>query len=143
MPPTVHAQAMNDVGVFFEPLSKVDRRILAGRHLNLTKATNRGHLFVRYVALRGKKVLEIGSSFGTNLAVWIKEFGIDGYGVEPASLGFEIQAAKILYEENGLDSTRIIDAQGERLPFGDGTFDVSLFVELSVCVAMHLKNNTN
>ena len=66
VPPTVHAQAMNDVGAFFEPLSKVDRRILADDHLNLTKATNRGRLLERYVALRGKKVLEIGSGFGTN-----------------------------------------------------------------------------
>jgi SAM-dependent methyltransferase len=126
VPPTVHAQAMNDVGAFFEPLSKVDRGILADDHLNLTKATNRGRLLERFVALQGKKVLEIGSGFGTNLAVWIKEFAIDGYGVEPASLGFEMsfQTAKILFEENGLDSSRIIDAQGERLPFGDGTFDI-------------------
>src|SRR5713226_2222598 len=124
--PMVHAQAMNDVGAFFEPLSKVDRRILADDHLDLTKATNRGRLLERYVALRGKKVLEIGSGFGTNLAVWMKEFGIDGYGIEPASLGFEMsfRAARLLFEENGLDSTRIIDAQGERLPFHDSTFDV-------------------
>ena len=34
------------------------------------------------------------------------------------------RAARLLFEENDLDSTRIIDAQGERLPFGDATFDV-------------------
>jgi SAM-dependent methyltransferase len=126
VPPAVHELAMNDVGAFFEPLSKVDRRTLADDHLNLTKATNRGRLLERYVALRGKKVLEIGCGFGTNLAVWIKELGIDGYGVEPASLGFEtsFRAAKLLFQENGLDPTRIIDAQGERLPFGDDTLDV-------------------
>src|SRR5262245_15758996 len=90
VPQTVHAQAMNAHGAFFEQLSKVDRRILADDHLDLTKATNRGRLLERYVALRGKKVLEIGAGFGTNLAVWIKEFEIDGYGVEPASLGFEM-----------------------------------------------------
>src|SRR5262249_27828389 len=126
VPPTVHAQAMNDVGAFFERLNKVDRRILADDYLDLTKATNRGRLLERFVALQGKKVLEIGAGFGTNLAVWIKEFGVEGYGVEPASLGFEMsfRAAKILFEENGLDPKRIIDAQGEHLPFADGTFDV-------------------
>jgi SAM-dependent methyltransferase len=126
VPPTIHAHAMDDVGAFFEPLSRINRCILADDHLDLTKATKRGRLLERCLALRGKKLLEIGAGFGTNLAVWIKEFGIDGYGVEPASLGFEVsfQAAKILFEQNGLDTARIIDAQGERLPFGDGCFDV-------------------
>jgi SAM-dependent methyltransferase len=126
VPPTVHELAMNDVGAFFEPISRIDRRILAEDHLDLIKSSNRAHLLERYVGLRGKKVLEIGSGFGTNLAVWIKEFGIDGYGVEPASLGFEasFRASKLLFEENDLDSARIIDAQGERLPFSDGTFDI-------------------
>jgi len=34
-------------------------------------------------------VLEIGSGFGTNLAIWVREFGVDGYGVEPTSPGFD------------------------------------------------------
>jgi len=76
--------------------------------------------------LRGKKVLEIGSGYGTNLAVWIREFGIDGYGVEPASLGFEksFLAPREIFERNGLEPSRIIDAQGEALPFEDACFDI-------------------
>lgn len=123
---TVLAQAISDVGVFFEPLNKIDRHILAADHLDLAKSIKRVALIERHVQLRGQKILEIGSGFGTNLAVWIKDFGADGYGVEPASEGFEMsfRAAKQLFEDNDLDPTRIIDAPGEQLPFADNTFDI-------------------
>ncbi len=126
VPPAVYAQAVSDVGAFFEPLNKIDRHTLAADHLDLTKAGNRARLLERYTSLHGRKILEIGAGFGTNLAVWIKDFGADGYGVEPASQGFEMSflAAKKLFAENGLDPSRIIDAPGERLPFEDNTFDV-------------------
>jgi SAM-dependent methyltransferase len=122
----VYAQAVADVGLFFEPLNKIDRHKIADDHLDSGKSTTRAHLLQRYSKLRDQKVLEIGSGFGTNLAVWIKDFDVDGYGVEPASLGFEMsfRAAKQLFEDNGLNSNRIIDASGEKLPFEDGTFDI-------------------
>lgn len=124
--PELVAQAANDVGKFFEPLNKINRQTLAEDHLDLAKSTKRAHILERYAALKNQKVLEIGSGYGNNIAVWIREFSVDGFGVEPASLGFEVsfRAAKQLFEENGLDPARILDASGEKLPFEDGTFDI-------------------
>jgi SAM-dependent methyltransferase len=78
------------------------------------------------VPLRSKKVLEVGSGFGTNLAEWIMRFGIDGYGVEPGHVGFDsaVHASRLLFEANGLDPNRITNASGEALPFDDESFDV-------------------
>jgi SAM-dependent methyltransferase len=124
--PEVYAHAVNDVGAFFEPLNKIDRHTLAADHLNLTKSIKRAELIERYAPLRGQKVLEIGAGFGTNLAVLIKDFGVDGYGVEPASMGFEksFLGARQLFVDNCLDPDRIINAPGEQLPFADNTFDI-------------------
>jgi ubiquinone/menaquinone biosynthesis C-methylase UbiE len=78
------------------------------------------------VQIQSKKVLEIGSGFGTNLAVWIKHFGVDGFGVEPGSVGFNqgFLASQVLLKANGIDPNRVIDATGESLPFPDESFDV-------------------
>jgi SAM-dependent methyltransferase len=95
--------------------------------LDLPRALRRADLLARFVPLNGNtKLLEIGSGFGTNLAIWLQEFGIDGYGVEPTSPGFDagIVASRILFSANGLDPARIFETPGESLPFPDGTFDV-------------------
>ena len=95
--------------------------------LDLKKSLKRADLLAKYVPLdRSTKLLEIGSGFGTNLAIWLKEFGVDGYGVEPTSPGFDagFVASKILFSANDLDPERILETPGESLPFADGTFDV-------------------
>jgi ubiquinone/menaquinone biosynthesis C-methylase UbiE len=95
--------------------------------LDLKKSLKRAELLAKYVPLdKGTKLLEIGSGFGTNLATWLREFGIDGYGVEPTSPGFDagFVASRILFSANGLDPARILETPGERLPFPDATFDV-------------------
>ena len=95
--------------------------------LDLKKSLKRADLLAKYASLDGNtKLLEIGSGFGTNLAIWVREFGVDGYGVEPTSPGFDagFVASRILFSANGLDSGRIFEAPGESVPFPDGTFDV-------------------
>ena len=74
--------------------------------LDLKKSLKRAGLLARFAPLDANtKLLEIGSGFGTNLAIWLREFGVDGYGVEPTSPGFDagLVASKILFSANGLD----------------------------------------
>jgi SAM-dependent methyltransferase len=95
--------------------------------LDLKKSLKRAGLLARFAPLDANtKLLEIGSGFGTNLAIWLREFGVDGYGVEPTSPGFDagLVASKILFSANGLDPERILETSGESLPFPDATFDV-------------------
>jgi SAM-dependent methyltransferase len=95
--------------------------------LDLKKSLKRAALLSKYSSLNaGTKLLEIGSGFGTNLAIWMREFGVDGYGVEPTSPGFDagFVASRILFSANGLDPERIFETPGESLPFPDGIFDV-------------------
>jgi SAM-dependent methyltransferase len=118
--------ATDRLGAFFEEISRIDRRVLAKDFLDLTKPPKRAAILQRYVPLRSKKLLEVGSGFGTNLAMWLKQFEIDGYGVEPGSSGFDsgFRASRLLFEANGLDPDRITDAAGEALPYEDASFDI-------------------
>lgn len=83
VPPGVFDAARDTIGVFFEPISRVDRTTAARDFLDTSKSLKRAEILERYTTLRGGKVLEIGSGFGTNVAVWTLDFAIDGYGVEP------------------------------------------------------------
>ena len=126
IPDAVRALAVNDHGAFFEHINRIDRHRLGADFLDATKAAGRAVRLQEHVELRGRKLLEIGTGCGTTLAVWLREFGVDGWGVEPASLGFEMtyRAARLLFEANGLDPDRIVDAAGECLPFEDASFDI-------------------
>ena len=126
VPPEVMEIAKNTLGKFFEPLCRTSATILAHDHLNVEKALNRGVTLQKITSLESKKLLEIGSGFGVNIAAWIKQFKIDGYGVEPSSEGFSasFDASRQLLAANGIDQGRILDAKGENLPFEDETFDI-------------------
>jgi SAM-dependent methyltransferase len=126
IPDSVFACARDTMGAFFEPISRVDRTAAARDFLDLGKSRKRAELLARYAPLEGKKLLEIGSGFGTNLAVWIRDYGVDGYGVEPSSEGFDagLNASKDLLAANGIAGDRISDAVGEHLPFADESFDI-------------------
>jgi len=71
-------------------------------------------------------MLEVGSGFGTNLAMWIKHFNVDGYGSEPGGEGFDqgFIASRKLFTANGIDPNRIVNSVGEELPFADESFDI-------------------
>lgn len=121
-----YASVLNTQGEFFERIARIDREKVASDLLNPAKAENQALLLCRFCDLRGTKVLEIGSGLGINHIVWTKKYAIDGYGVEPSAEGFESSHAisKQLIELNGLDARRIIDAEGEQLPFENESFDV-------------------
>jgi ubiquinone/menaquinone biosynthesis C-methylase UbiE len=126
VPQEVVEIAAQSIGTFFEPICKVDRYANAADFLELSKSFKRAVLLRRYTELAGKKVLEVGSGFGTNLAVWIRHFDADAYGVEPGGTGFNqgYIASRKLLAANGIDPDRVIDSAGESLPFPDESFDV-------------------
>jgi SAM-dependent methyltransferase len=126
IPEEVARMATDQLGAFFEPLNGIDRRVLAADFLDTTKSRKRAEILQRYVPLRSKKVLEVGSGFGTTLAEWIKRFDVDGYGIEPGDVGFDsaVHASRLLFVANGLDPGRITNGSGEALPFDDESFDI-------------------
>ena len=126
VPERVRASAEQSYGAFFQKISKASSKICAEDHLDLKKSIKRAELLERYTPLRNKKLLEIGSGFGTNLAMWIERHQIDGYGLEPDGPGFgaSFAASRELFSANGIDPERITSAKGEILPFEDASFDI-------------------
>ncbi len=127
IPSEVFEIAADSLGKFFEPLNKIDRHISAADFLDLAKSFKRAAIISRYTALEGKRTLEIGSGFGTNLAVWTKYFRVDGYGAEPGAVGFDqgLVASRKILTANGIDPERVVNATGESLPFPDESFDIA------------------
>jgi SAM-dependent methyltransferase len=126
VPTEVVETAAQSLGVFFEAICKVDRHANARDFLDLSKAYKRAMVLQCYTSIENRKLLEVGSGFGTNLAVWLKHFHVDARGVEPGSEGFNhgYLASRKLLEANGLDPERVMNASGEALPFADGSFDI-------------------
>lgn len=126
VPDSVRAAAEQSYGGYFQGIAKASSELCAEDHLDLQKSFKRAELLQRYTPMRGKKLLEIGSGFGNNLAMWIKHYEVDGYGMEPDSAGFgaSFASSRELFSANGLDPERIIPAKGEILPFADACFDI-------------------
>lgn len=126
IPTEVVDAARRTIGAFFQPICHADPETNIRDFLDTSKSIKRAQILQRYVSLPSKKVLEVGSGFGTNLAVWIKRFQIDGYGVEPGSIGFNegFIGSQQLFAANGLEAGRIFDSTGEVLPFPDESFDI-------------------
>ena len=126
IPPEVVETARRSLGTLFASLTKGDGAGGADDFLDTARAFKRAHILERYAALRGKKLLEVGSGFGTNLAVWIRHFAVDGYGIEPGSPGFDdgFLCSKQVLEANAIDPGRIRAATGEAIPHGDESFDI-------------------
>ncbi len=126
IPDSVLESAEKSIGAFFENISKTPPRAAAIDHLNIDKSFKRARVLERYTPLSNKKLLEIGSGFGNNLAVWIKSYNVDGYGTEPDGEGFgnSFSASHELFAANGIDPERIIGVKGETLPFADASFEI-------------------
>jgi ubiquinone/menaquinone biosynthesis C-methylase UbiE len=126
IPPEVVESALESIGAFFEPICGVERNANIKDFLDTSKSFKRAAIIQRYAPMQGKKLLEVGSGFGTNLAVWIKHFDVDGYGVEPGGVGFNqgYLGSQKLLAANGIDPGRILNANGESLPFPDESFDI-------------------
>lgn len=126
IPAEVVEIALHSIGEFFEPISRVDPEANIGDFLDTSKSFKRAKILSRYAPLESQRLLEIGSGFGTNLAVWIKHFQVDGYGVEPGGVGFNqgFLASREFFVANGIDPARLFNADGETLPFPDESFDI-------------------
>lgn len=126
IPQSVRDAARESVGGFFQKLSGCDPQSTADDHLDTAKAFGRVDALLKITSLENKKLLEVGSGYGVNLAVFVKDFGIDGYGVEPDGEGFgnSFASSREVFAANGLDPQRITSAVGESLPFADQSFDI-------------------
>jgi ubiquinone/menaquinone biosynthesis C-methylase UbiE len=126
IPQSVRDAAREEVGVFFKKLTGFDPQSSADDNLDTKKAVTHAEALGRLAPIEGKKLLEVGSGYGTNLAVFIKDFGVDGYGIEPDGEGFgrSFTSSRELFAANGLDPERIVAATGEALPFPEATFDL-------------------
>ena len=126
IPSEVFKIAEESIGAFFEPICNVDRRTNARDFLDLRRAYKRAGILQKYTSLESKKLLEVGSGFGTNLATWINCFNADGYGTEPGGEGFNqgFIASRKLFVANHIDPERIFNSTGEELPFADESFDI-------------------
>jgi SAM-dependent methyltransferase len=126
VPIGVTEAAIRSAGTYFERISGVDRTVLGRDHVNPERYLKIVEALDREIPLAGKKLLEIGSGFGVSLAVMLKQFKVDAYGIEPACEGFDASyvCAREVLSANGLDPLRLIDAVGESIPFSDSTFDI-------------------
>jgi SAM-dependent methyltransferase len=126
VPDSVRELAENSLGAFFEGISKHSRAANGRDHTDPGKAVKKGELLERFTPLQGKKLLEIGSGYGTNLATWIKRYQLDGFGTERDSEGFasSFKASREVFAANGLDPERIIRVTDDNLPFADASFDI-------------------
>lgn len=126
IPESVQKLAESSVGTFFEGVARLPRQASARDHINPAQALKNGQILERFVSPQGKKLLEIGTGFGINLATWIKKYDLDGYGTERDSEGFasSLQASHQLFTANGLDPNRIFGVTNDTLPFDDASFDI-------------------
>jgi ubiquinone/menaquinone biosynthesis C-methylase UbiE len=119
-------EVMKTSGKYMKSISNIPSEKITSDTLNPSKSILQAHILEQFVSLKNKKVLEVGSGYGVNHIVWRKKYGIDGYGIEPDSEGFEssYKISKELIKINNLDSSRIINAPGEKIPFHDKFFDI-------------------
>jgi ubiquinone/menaquinone biosynthesis C-methylase UbiE len=127
--PEIQDAVIRTQGVYFEPITGIPREKIGKDLLDAAKPREQLALLRRHIAdgiLHGKRLLEIGSGVGMFQTVARLEFGMDAWGVEPETGGFDDSYAisKRLLSENGLDPERIINATGEQLPFPDDSFDI-------------------
>lgn len=74
----------------------------------------------RYLDLKGKRVLDVGSGWG-ELVFCCREKGAEAYGIEPDEE--ELKISQMLLECHGLEST-VAQGVGEKIPFPDNHFDI-------------------
>src|SRR4051794_33665693 len=115
IPPAVYERVADGLGRFFEPISRIKPDLAAADMLDARKALRRHEILSRYIEPAGKKVLELGSGYGTNLIVWANGFGMDMTSAEPESEGFleTVDVSKELCRLNGVDPGRIVTYPGE------------------------------
>ena len=126
VPDEVRELAEKSVGVFFLGVTGTSIGANARDHLDVIRPLKKGEILDKFANLQGKKLLEIGLGYGTNLATWIKRYELDGYATERDTEGFgdSFKASRMLFAANGLNPDRIIAVADDSLPFPDSSFDV-------------------
>jgi len=118
-------------GSFYERLSGIAADKCARDALDEDKVHDQVALFCRTFGLaasdmRGMRLLEVGSGFGVFLAVMRRDYGVEAFGIEPASEGFgsSLDVSREVLSSYGLDPSIVTNAKGEDLPFPDRHFDL-------------------
>ncbi len=113
-------------GTFFNDISHVGIDRIISDLLSFQKPFQQYDILSKYTCVKDRKILEIGSGLGINLLVWMKAFNVDGYGIEPAAVGFgsSYEISKKMFHLNDVDPERIVNAVGENMPFEDNSFDI-------------------
>lgn len=126
IPDGVRELAEESIGAFFEGVNHMPRDAAARDHLDTARPIRAAKILEQFTTLQGKKLLEIGSGFGTNLATLIAQYEVDGYGTERDAEGFgnSYRASREIFAANGLDPERIIRVSDDHLPFADASFDI-------------------
>jgi ubiquinone/menaquinone biosynthesis C-methylase UbiE len=126
IPDEIFDRVCKGLGNFFSRINGFTPEMLATDMLNAGKTVRARDILSRYVDPAGKRILEIGSGYGITLISWTKNFALDVTGVEPESEGFAstVDVSRDLCRVNGVDAGRIVVAEGEALPFSDGSFDI-------------------
>lgn len=126
MPDEIVERVSKGFGASMSKFNKIAPLVLAKDILNPEKALKRYENLSRFTDPRGKRILEVGCGYGTNLIVWINHFKLDVTGVEPEGEGFAetIDISSKLLTANGLPTERIKVSTGEKLPFEDSSFDI-------------------
>jgi SAM-dependent methyltransferase len=128
--PSILDRAIRSYGKFFQGLSGIDPVKCARDVLDEEKVHDQVDLFCRAISkdkafLKGKTVLEVGSGFGIFVAVTRRDYGMESYGIEPASGGFETSYSicRDVLSCYNLDPDIVRDAKGEDLPFASNSID--------------------
>ncbi len=129
--PSILDRAVQGYGRFFQRLCGIDPVKCAKDVLDEEKVHDQVELFCRTISvdkafLKGKTLLEVGSGFGIFVAVTRRDYGVESYGVEPASEGFTTSYAicRDVLACYNLEPDIVRDAKGEDLPFDSASFDL-------------------
>lgn len=128
IPNEIKERIIQTHGAYIERISKVPAQKIVSDVLNLHKPKEQIEIIQRYtkIDLRGKRLLEIGSGYGIFNVYARKEAGIDAWGIEPGSPGFDgsYQISQDLLKFFTLSGEQIVLGAGEHLPFADNSFDI-------------------
>lgn len=109
-------------------LSRVNQETSLSDFLSMDKFPVQVARLRRYIDLQpGLEVLEVGCGYGISIASLIRNFGVDGIGIEPPNYSEfpgGVMASRELFRSNGLNESRIVDGFGERIPFASNSFDL-------------------
>jgi ubiquinone/menaquinone biosynthesis C-methylase UbiE len=131
VPPHICDRITATYGRYFERLSHLPAQKIGRDVLDEDKVHEQVALFCRMFSLeaadlRGKRLLEIGSGFGIFLAVLRRDYGVESYGIEPSSGGFDssFDLGREILTHYSIDPAILINAKGEDLPLPNDHFDL-------------------